>query len=178
MDEIVKHTGQTPSRYTGQEMAVIEAQTNSPKILSMSKNAISVECNGFLVKAFVDAGFTIQGGNQAMLILSDSVADDLFTYFKTLSIKEAGLAIQNGIRGEYGEFMGINVKTCHQFFKAYKDSFDRTEAIRKQTMKDEPEVKLTDQEIKTIMDNSCLNAFLEYKLTGKLTDFGGQNLHT
>lgn len=173
MNEIVKHTGSIPARYTGAELAVIEAQINSPKILSMSISAIAVECNGFLVKAFVDAGFTIQGGNHAMTILAESVADDLFTYFKTLSIKEAGLAIKNGIRGEYGEFMGINVKTCHQFFKAYQESFNRTEALRKQAMKDEPEQQPTESEVNEIMKTACLSAFDKYKSTGELVDFGG-----
>jgi hypothetical protein len=65
----------------------------------MSLDDIAIQCNGFLVKAFVDAGFTIQGGNASMLILANSVADDLFTYFKTLSIKEAILSvIWDGIR--------------------------------------------------------------------------------
>lgn len=173
MDELVKYTGQVPAKYSAPEMAVIQALDNSPKILSMSLDDIAIQCNGFLVKAFVDAGFTIQGGNASMLILANSVADDLFTYFKTLSIKEAGLAIKNGIRGEYGEFMGINVKTIHQFCKAYKDSFDRNEAIRKQKMIEEPEVKPTEEQIKKYMDERCILAFNEYKETGKLIDNGG-----
>lgn len=173
MDELEKYTGQQPAKYTGQELAVIEAQQNSPKILSMSIEAISIQCNGFLVKAFVDAGFEIKGGKESMTILSKSVADDLFTYFKTLSIKEAGLAIKNGIRGEYGEFMGINVKTVHQFCKAYQESFNRTEVIRKSKMVEEIETKPTDQEINAIMDKACIEAFREYKTNWKLIDFGG-----
>lgn len=172
MDEILKYTGQVPAKYSGAEMAVIEAQTNSPKILSMSINDISRNCTGYLTKAYVDAGFQIPD-NATILIMSNSVADDLFTYFKTLSIKEAGLAIQNGIRGEYGEFMGINVKTCHQFFKAYQESFNRNEAIRKSKMTDEPEEKPTEQEINAIMDKACIDAFIKYKTTWQLVDFGG-----
>ena len=173
MDELVKYTGQVPAKYSAPEMAVIQALENSPKILSMSTDAIAIECSGFLVKAFVDAGFEIKGGNASMLILANSVADDLFTYFKTLSIKEAGLAIKNGIRGEYGEFMGINVKTIHQFCKAYKESFDRSEVIRKQAMKEIIEEKPTPEQIKKYMDERCILAFNEYRESGKLIDNGG-----
>jgi len=178
MDEIVKYTGQVPAKYSGAEMAVIEAQQNSPKILSMSVKEIARQCNGFLLKAYSDAGFAVKGEtqetiNRSMLVLADSVADDLFTYFKTLSIKEVGLAIKNGIRGEYGEYMGINVKTCHQFFKAYQESFNRIEVIRKQAMQDEPEEKLTEVEISEIMNEACRTSFTKYRESGELVDFGG-----
>jgi len=162
MDEIVKYTGQVPAKYTGAEMAVIEAQQNSPKILSMSIKSITDECNKFLVKAYNDAGYGIKDSKD-MYIMAESVADDLYTYFKTLSIKEVGLAIKNGIRGEYGEYMGINVKTIHQFCKAYKESFDRNEAIRKSSMKEEIEIKPTPEQVKQYMDERCRAAFAEYK---------------
>lgn len=172
MDDIVKYTPNTPARYTGAEMAVIDAQRNSPKILSMQIDDISVELSKVITKAYIDAGFQLPG-KETMLILSGSVADDLFTYFKTLTLKEAALAIQNGIRGEYGDFMGINVKTCHQFFKAYQDSFNRIEAIRKQSLQNEPEDKLTEAEIFEIMNEACRTSFTKYKETKELIDFGG-----
>lgn len=172
MDDLIKYGGSVPAKYSGAEMAVIEAQQNSPKILSMQISDISVEMSKVLTKAYIDAGFQLPI-KEAMLILAGSVADDLFTYFKTLSIKEAGLAIKNGIRGEYGEFMGINVKTCHQFFKAYQESFNRNEAIRKSKMTDEPEVRPTEQQIRKIMVEACLKAFDDYKKNWNLVDYGG-----
>lgn len=173
MDDLIKYNSTTPAIYTPAESAILESIKNSRKILEMTKKEIALECNSFILKAHVDAGFTINGGNQAMLILSDSIADDLFTYFRTLTINEVGIAIKNGIRGEYGSYMGINVKTVHQFCKAYKESFDRNEVLRKNTMQTDDEPTLDEAEKKRIMDEACIKAFDEYKKTGKLTDFGG-----
>jgi len=172
MDDLIKYGSNIPARYTGAETAVIDAMQNSEKIYSMSISDISVQLSKSLTRAYIDAGFQLPG-KETMLILSNSVADDLVTYFKILTIKEAGLAIQNGIRGEYGEYMGINVKTCHQFFKAYQESFNRTEAIRKQAIKEEPEERLTDAEIFEIMNEACRTSFTKYKESGELIDFGG-----
>lgn len=172
MDELIKYTGNAPAIYTSKELAVIEAQTNSPKILSMSMADISRHCLDYISRAYIDAGYQLPAG-ESIMMLADSVADDLFTYFKTLSIKEAGLAIKNGIRGEYGEYVGISVKTLHNFFKSYKDSFDKQEVERKKAMNDEPEKKLSEQEANEIMKQSCINAFKAYKETQQLSDFGG-----
>jgi len=169
---------QTPAVYTAQETAIMQAQ-NSPTILSLQKNEIKAQINGYLMKAFTDAGISINGQTSSdkertILILSDSVADDLIQYFKTLTIQEIGLAVQNGIRGEYGEFYGINVKTIHQFCKAFRDSFERNETMRKMKQETEPdEQRLSQAEIDKIMVPACLKAFENYKATGELIDFGG-----
>lgn len=169
---------QTPAVYTAQETAIMQAQ-NSPTILSLQKNEIKAQINGYILKAFTDAGVNINGQTSSdkertILILSDSVSDDMMHYFKTLTIQEIGLAIQNGIRGEYGDFYGINVKTIHQFCKAFRDSFERNETMRKVKQQTEPdEQKLSQAEIDKIMIPACIDAFKKYKETNELIDFGG-----
>jgi len=171
-------TTENKGNYTSVELSILEAKYNSPIILKASKYDIDRSCVNIISKAVLDSGIQMKGTYEeqqaSILQLSKSVAEDLRKYFKNITIKEFEIAVENGIRKEYGEYYGINVATIHQFVKAYKQSFDREEALRKQKLShQEEEPKPTQEQINQIMDTACIKAFYQYKQTGVLADFGG-----
>ena len=57
------------------------------------------------------------------------VTSDLKQYHGGLSVNEVSVCLENGSKDEYGEFMGINVRTITKWLKAYKTSDKRYKTI-------------------------------------------------
>ena len=58
------------------------------------------------------------------------VTSDLKQYHGGLSVNEVSVCLENGSKDEYGEFMGINVRTITKWLKAYKTSEKRYKTIK------------------------------------------------
>lgn len=53
-------------------------------------------------------------------------------YGRELTYSETELAIEWGIRGEYGEFTGLNADRLFRFVRSYSESPERQEAVRRE----------------------------------------------
>jgi len=85
-----------------------------------------------------------------------------------ITASEIEKAFQNGLRGEYGAFFGLNGKTYHQFIKAFLNEEKRALARNRFfAIKELPEPTNPNQ-IRNKNITACLNAFEDYKNTGKL----------
>ena len=85
-----------------------------------------------------------------------------------ITISEIEKAFQNGLRGEYGAFFGLNGKTYHQFIKAFLSEEKRQTAKNKfLTMKEVPE-PINENQIHEENITACKNTFQDYKSSGKL----------
>lgn len=175
--EIVKYE---ENRFTQLEKSVIEA-FKAPLIKNISTYDLIRHIVNVINKAHVDYGITVKGETfeeqkNHIKVMAKEVMNDLKKRYPTLTVKEFEIAVENGIRKEYGEFFGINVSTINQFIKAYKKSEEREEAIRKLKLlrqEQEKEVIPTAEEIQRFMNESCLKAFQKYKENGSLIDLGG-----
>lgn len=84
--------------------------------------------------AHIGEAFRFRGQQAAPADLADmavnldrKVAQD----FPHITLQEIRLAFEYGVTGEYGEYFGINFVTLFKFIKAYSESQDRADAIRR-----------------------------------------------
>lgn len=93
--------------------------------------------------------------------------------YKSLRVKEIPIAIERGIRKEYGEYFGINVVSISGFFRGYLASQERAEAAKELNKLALPEpTKPTESEIKAMEIDMIVKAFDKFRAEGYYTDFG------
>jgi len=102
-----------------QSETVLEAIAKDGKeltsIISSNFNALGRVCTG-----------------EELTVLTQVLIDDILTDFPKLTIEELKIATRKGIRGEFGEFFGLNAVSYHFFIKSFLNGEKRAEAILKQ----------------------------------------------
>ena len=96
----------------------------STKILEMPKETVVNQIYDMLTKAYYDSGIQSPAPKD-LVLLSKAIHDEIKAYFSFLRIDELRICLANGIRGEYGEFYGINIKSIHSWIRAYQISEKR-----------------------------------------------------
>ena len=64
-----------------------------------------------------------------MLIIAAKLCSELQESFPSLTFGEVSLCFELGAKGEYGEFMGLNMRTFARWLKAYRTSELRYRAV-------------------------------------------------
>lgn len=125
-------------------------------------------------KTFALAGQTSDAKNTNLL--AKEILRDLETRYKLLAIEEVEEIFTNGVRGDYGEYFGINVSTISKWFRAYSDGGKHAEYLTKKieqnTLMIPQTSSLTDGEIEEIMISGAIRCFNEYKANGSFLDIG------
>jgi len=89
---------------------------------------------------------------------------EVLPQFKLLTKEEITLAFKIGVRGDAGQFMGLNPKTYHQWLKHFVESKERQEAIKLYLEISEPKpIEKTMEEKKAILITAAKQYFAEYK---------------
>lgn len=103
-----------------------------------------------------------------LLLLCTGLYDDILQYFKFIRIEEVEIALNNGVRGEYGEFFGLSLSTFHKWLRAYQ-----TSEIRKTKLKEQVKVEkeVNKAEVKREYWRSIQRQFRVFKESGKLDLF-------
>lgn len=92
--------------------------------------------------------------------------------FPGLTIEEIGIALDKGIKKDYGEYYGLNVITFLDWIKAYSVSETRSKALLEKYKAALPEkVPPTPEEIKRQKIDSIQSAFEKYEKTGLMPTF-------
>jgi len=178
---IITKQGIFSDRLSTQELQIVQARQNTSIVNKENAKTLCERCIDIVNRAFIDSGITIKGNGdneQAATVfqIASSFADDLKQYFPTITIKEVEYAVRTGIREVYGKYFGINVATLNKFVRAYLESEELNEAVRKQKLflseAKCDETKPTEAEIYAFMKQSCINDFAYYKRTKRLIDNG------
>lgn len=123
-----------------------------------------------IAKAYQDLGQRID--EQDAIYLKSALLSEARRY-PNLRVEEIPIAIDRGVRREYGDFFGINVVSISGFFKGYLDSQDRVEAAKQVNAALLPEPKQpTEAEIKAMENEMIVAAYEKFKTDGYYTDFG------
>lgn len=125
-------------------------------------------------------------------MLTQGLVLEAINYFPNITIPEVRLALNSGIRGEYGQYFGLSVASFHNFIKSFLAEEKRQIAIKKQfdyeeSLKEKPiteedkqkldaifwdreEVRLNDfRKNKTLHIESPIIHFKIYEDAGKIT---------
>lgn len=117
----------------------------SHKIAEMKKSdAVSVMID-ILSKTYYDAGQVMPGYNvpeqtKNLQVLAGALHEET-KQFGFLRIEELRIAFKNGVRGEYGEYFGLNIKTFYQWIKGFQMDDKRKNAILAAKAASEAEIK-------------------------------------
>jgi hypothetical protein len=93
---------------------------NNQKIrLIEDKNSLVRQIHAFVNMTIIDKGVNMEKDD--INYIKKRVTDDIMKDFKGLSLEDVQLAFYYGVRGEFGEYYGINPITFYGWLKSYKN---------------------------------------------------------
>ncbi|HYG84554.1 MAG TPA: hypothetical protein VD907_06800 [Verrucomicrobiae bacterium] len=107
------------------------ALIDMPPVKQVAKTELFQAVNAAIGKSFADAGVKMLDDNDRDYLVNQ-VVKDIQTYTPNLRLEEIGIAFQNGVRGKYGDYFGLNVVTFNKFLVAYLSSGERDQRILKE----------------------------------------------
>lgn len=151
---------------------VIIASQNFPRILNLNSTDADnglIESLGLIIW---EAGVNMEKDDQKLLI--NYMVEEIKRDFFHLTVEEVKIALKKGLRGAYGDYFGINVKTLYGFLNSYVEE-TKPPALKQLAMisqKGETAKELTEDE-KSYWHKkwlyNCILAFEEYKEKGTST---------
>lgn len=100
----------------------------SDKISDIPLETLVTKVKTMLSSVYILTGFSTPNPKDLGALVA-KVTSDLKQYHGGLSVNEVSVCLENGSKDEYGEFMGINVRTITKWLKAYKTSDKRYKTI-------------------------------------------------
>lgn len=79
-----------------------------------------------VAKAYADLNFKVPEQKDKEYIINE-LTDNIRKNYRTIRTKEIPVAFAKGVRGEYGEFMGLSIVTFEKFIQGYINSPYREE---------------------------------------------------
>lgn len=92
---------------------------------------LETRIKNLVIKTLFESGVKDSGDAKVISFLRETLLKDLrHPKFAKLTFEEVELAMQKGVRQEYGIYMGVNIQTIHSWLKAFIASKDREIAIK------------------------------------------------
>lgn len=108
--------------------ARLQAALEGQRILDTDQAALATRLSHCLGQTYVVAGFRLPDAKDLGL-LTAKLALDLAEQAPRLTLEEVSLCFELGAKGEYGDYMGINLRTLSRWLKAYRNSDARYQAV-------------------------------------------------
>lgn len=137
-----------------EERMYIDLYEGGALCLDMKQEDITTKLNELIIKTANTIGFKLNKEDsisQSVLMVSE-----LATYFKNAKFNEVETAFNTGVRGMYGEFMGLSVVTYHKWLTAFFESEKRKTTLKRYLdMKEaEQSIEPTDEEKEKIFSDA------------------------
>lgn len=152
---------------------------NSVKIKDISdKNVVVQQIHVFINSTILDKGINLDPTE--INYVKTRVVDDIMRDFSHLSIKDIKLAFYYGVRGEFGDYFGINPITFYNWLKSYK-----LEMLPKVYLEVKPllnipvenSIKFNQKSLDFELASNLIRAYSEYLEKGKNNLFDTGNIH-
>lgn len=148
-----------------------QAKFMEPKASELPVKQMEVEVATIITNLLVDAGYKDSQDQSVIIHLSTRVQEDIKTRYKHLTVTELKMALNAGVRGDYGQFMGINVTTINNWIKAFEAC-----ELRKMALIDfntrislpAKKVEPTPEDVEKMLKNACNRAYEDFKTDGTL----------
>lgn len=145
------------------------AAKDSPKVIDLNPPDAEKFILNLIMETQLNTGHTKQAEDETTnAMAAGAVYGYIKDKFKTLTVKELKLAVLNGLTGEYGDFIGINLKTFSGWIKGYS-----TSELKKQAMSEWNKYielvqvrKYSESEKDQIIISGCLHFWNDYKNAG------------
>ena len=106
----------------------LSAALDEPRISTVTYDTLSQQVSRLLPQVYILVGFQMPR-EEDMLIIAAKLCSELQESFPSLTFGEVSLCFELGAKGEYGEFMGLNMRTFARWLKAYRTSELRYRAV-------------------------------------------------
>lgn len=130
---------------------------------------------GIIMEAYQYCGQRLKGENEAekgqeLKFQTENLISDIADVkYKKFTIQDIKFAFKNGLKGEYGEWMGLNNKTYNQWLKGFLEN--RKSALVHTSPK-QIEYTLSQQEIEKIQKDAVITCYALWQRTGEIFDRG------
>lgn len=159
------------------DIVLIKKALQSARIMEEKPNVIHNFLVGLITKVHVIAGQAIEDEDLLKFTVSE-LQKDISTRFKSLTLQEVEIALINGVKGDYGEYYGLNIKSFNKFLNDYSFSNERVRAIEETrnridgSKQIEAKGTITHEEIQRTAYENALALFDIYKQTKECPDHG------
>jgi len=179
MSNLIKHTSVSiPKEVSNISRNVY--QSHSLDIIKNidNKNLIVNSIHQAVNKCLADKGINMIVEDMNYLKLT--ITDDIFKDFPTLTLQDINLCFSMGVRGNLGEYFGINVVTLYGWLKKYKEEVipEATKEVNlyiKPAQLEEPKIDYKKLDLEKV-DNIC--SAIELYINDSIYDFNDfGNIH-
>lgn len=124
-------------------------------------------------KTTFEGGYSPKSAEEIKALIG-SLLPDCKIFWRTLTLNELKLAANRGIRGMYGEIIGVSVASLSKCFNSYMTDILRQQAKKAlfDTMTTEIKPEISESELIKNRNEIILKAFEKYKSTGMYDDLG------
>jgi len=156
-----KILGALPERYR----PFIEAR-NYGQISTLKRNELKEFCLSIITYSLNFEGLKSATDENILIAQTNFLMNEVLCDFKNLSKQEIEEAFKRGLKGEFGQYMGLNPKTYHLFLKSYSGLEERKAAIKAANeLMEEQTPEKTAEEKELILKTAALEYFEQYKRT-------------
>jgi hypothetical protein len=147
----------------------VKNNNESPIALALKSETISEQhiedVADMLSQTYFTAGQKIDTPD--LVALAGALYAEVKEYFPFLKIGELRIALQAGVRGSYGEYYGLNIKSIHGWIKAYQVSEVRSQKLRELKKEIKPP-KVDKEKVRRDYWEHVLKQVKNFKETGKI----------
>lgn len=121
---------------------ILLARYGEKKVKELDANYVGEQIKTAINLTIFQSGYKIDNISELIIM----VVKDIFMDFSFMTLSEIGYAFRKGLRGEFGEYMGLSVKTFYVWLKEYNETL-KLEATKSLAKINKPEQKqITEQE--------------------------------
>jgi hypothetical protein len=135
---------------------ILLAHFTEKSIRNIDSNYAGLKITQLINRTIFESGFNAEKINIPELIVL--VVQDIFSDFSHLTVSEISTAFRKGIRGDYGEFYGISVRSFYVWLKGYQERLQ--EALEALTRINKPENDIVSDEKKKLYHKEWLKSHI------------------
>lgn len=149
---------------------LVLASQNFPKIKNLDESEVRNSLVETMALIIWESGFNMSKDEQKLLI--NYMINEINLDFSGLTLEEVKIALKKGIRGQYGDVIGLNVRMMYSWLESYISETKR-EAMKQLQLIKNNDPEQVSEDIKKNWHNKwlemCIEAYEEYKEKGETT---------
>lgn len=159
------------------EIATISKALEVPKIRQTAESDINRALAMAISKTFALRGQQLTTDD--IVFMARELGSSVIARFPGLTVEEVCIALDKGVKKDFGEYYGLNVVTFLDWIKAYKDSESRRKALDSLHKASLPQqTEPTPEEVVLLNRKRAIDTFIHFKESGELRGWIGYHALT
>ena len=120
---------------------ILSRAMRMPKIHTFTQEQVVDFLSSSITRCYALAGVSKYSENDITLI-SITLAKDIFREYSNYTMEEINFCFDNGVKGKYGDYYGVNIRVLLYWLEKYKTS-DIRQQVRKRIQEEEQQKALS-----------------------------------